>query len=546
MSTLRIRTWTTPLVAAWMLAALCAGAQAATISGVVRDAQGKPLGGAHIKLTNEQASAITAETTSDNNGAYRLQEILPGTYHLAANLSGFILGTPAVVIVPAASSAVSTDFTLKAVSQNEAANAVTSSHPALTFEAAGVRGLIDPGGYSAPANAAAASGLISGMADIKRADNNVESSATKDLPCMLEPELKRAVEANPQDANALLRLGEFYLAHRQPTQAAVPLKEARQLNSTDLRIARDMADALLMNQQFEAAQKLLAALPADQMNADMHQRLARSDEGLGQFTQASSEYQAAAKLEPSEQNLFGVGYELILAGLPPDAEKDFMLGIARYPQSVTLLIGIGTAEFLEGHSIDALKNFLQAAEASPSDPRPYPSLVQAFKVSGAERERVNATLKHYLEIAPHNAEAYYLYAVVLSQQSAKDGNADKIHAKALLKQAIILNPNLVDAHFQLGILYAESNDHEAAAREFEETVRLAPNMKEAHYRLAIAYRSIGRTDKADHEMQLFRKTDEPQKSQNGDAGISIEKFISVVASPESPSSQQAQCSADPH
>ena len=55
------------------------------------------------------------------------------------------------------------------------------------FEAAGIRGLIDPGGYSAPANAAAASGLISGVADIRRTENGAGSHPRQTFRVLSSP-----------------------------------------------------------------------------------------------------------------------------------------------------------------------------------------------------------------------------------------------------------------------------------------------------------------------------------------------------------------------
>jgi tetratricopeptide (TPR) repeat protein len=519
------------------LAAWCATiAEAATVAGVVRDVRGNPLAGAQIRLICDQVPEKTAQVSSGEDGAYRFAEILPGKCQISAERSGFRGAAPAVVTVSSGSASVVSDFTLGQLSQEGDA---TTSQPRLKFEAAGVRGLIDPGGYSVSANAAAASGLISGIADIRRTENGSEVLASKELPCNLEPELTKAVTANPQNVDANRSLGEFYLAHGSAGRAIPYFKRARQIDSNDSQVVRDLLQALLMSGQFEAAQELLTRLPENQKDADSHRFLARADEGLGQFTQASEEYQIAAEKDPTEENSFGVGYELILTGRPDAAARAFNAGMTHHPSSMTLLIGGGTAEFLEGHSSAAVKLFLQAADLDPSDPRPYSFLAGAFEISGAQGEEVRASLKRHLERSPADADAYYFFALGLLHGNANGRVIDNDRVESLLKKAIALDSNLTKAHFQLGTVYAHRNDNERAAHEFEATVRLAPDMKEAHYRLASAYKKIGRPEAAEREMKSFRGASDSSKTPNGESGISIEQ---IVARPGHTAASESQCS----
>lgn len=523
-----------------MIVAWCATlAEAATVAGVVRDAHGNPLDGAQIRMICEPAPEKPLQATSAKDGVYRFVGILPGKCQLSAERSGFRAAIPTIITISSATASVVSDFTLSQLSQEGDA---TTSQPRLKFEAAGVRGLIDPGGYSAPANAAAASGLISGIADIRRTENGTGSLASKGLPCRLEPELTKAVTANPQDADINRRLGEFYLVHGSASRAIPYLKRARQIDNDDFRTIRDLSEALLMSGQFEETLELLTSLPASQKDADLHRLLARAEEGLGRFIQASEEYKLASEKDPSEENSFGIGYELILAGLPEVAAKAFSTGMERHPSSMTLLIGAGTAEFLEGHSSAAVKLFLHATDLNPTDPRPYSFLVRAFEASGAQSEEVRASLKRYLELSPANAEAHYFYAVGLLHGNVNGGVTDSDRVESLLKQAVVLDPSLTKAHFQLGTVYAHGDDYENAAREFEATVRLAPDMKEAHYRLAAAYKKTGRAEAAEREMKLFREARETTKTENGEGGISIEQFISVVDRPGRTATNELECS----
>jgi tetratricopeptide (TPR) repeat protein len=529
MSVARIATWTKYLVAIWILIVCFETAtEAATIAGVVRDAQGNSLGGVRVRMTCEQAPERAGEMTSDKDGAYSFAKLLPGIYRISVEKNGFGAAAPKDVRVSTELTSIMTDFTLSRLEQDGKRGA---SQPRLKFEAASIRGLIDPGGYSAPANAAAASGLISGVADIRRTENGAGFPLAADFPCSLESELTEAAAAMPNSADANRQLGEFYLAHGSIAQAILYLQRARQIGPADSRTILYLSEALLRSGNFDAAREQLKTMPAGAKDVSFHRLSAKADEGSGHFATASEEYLNAAELDPSEENIFGEGYELILAGHPVDAVRVFGAGVARYPLSSTLLIGAGTAKFLQGDSSAAVMLFLQAADLNPSDPRPYSFLTEAFETSRVKDAQVLACLKRYSEQFPARAEASYLYAVVLSQGNAGGAAADA-QVESLLKQATALDPNFAKPHFQLGALYAHREDYESAIREFEAAEHLAPGMKEVHYRLASAYKRTGHAEAAEREMKLFRESHEPN-AEDGGGGISIEQFISVVDRPHS-------------
>lgn len=275
---------------------------------------------------------------------------------------------------------------------------------------------------------------------------------------------------------------------------------------------------------FDSARELLISLVKDRPTPQLLRLLAHAEEGSGQFTQASHEYQLAANAERSEENLFGVGYELILAGSPAEAANAFRAGAKLYPKSITLLIGIGAAEFLQGHTAESLLWFLQATDLDPTDPRPYSFLSSASAMSPGEDDRVRSRLKRFLKLAPDNPQAFYFYGLNLFEGRSEDPSASTTHSiEALFKRAIVLDPNFAPAHYQLGALYAEHRDYNKAVQEYEAAVRLDPDLKEGHYRLATAYRHSGHPDLADHEMHLFQQISDKQ-----DRGISIEQFVSVL------------------
>lgn len=74
----------------WLAMPGAAQEQRAAIEGVVKDTSGAVLPGVTVEARS--AGGVVQSATTDNSGAYRFPSLAPGTYHVAAQLSGF---TPA-------------------------------------------------------------------------------------------------------------------------------------------------------------------------------------------------------------------------------------------------------------------------------------------------------------------------------------------------------------------------------------------------------------------------------------------------------------------
>ena len=529
----------------FVLAALCASAAGLSVfSGVVRDGSGKPIAGVSVTLSSQTNPPSSYRATSSPTGEYRFESLPAGEYELTAELSGYTPPQPSLVRIQSASAPATADLTLIRASTAPDAIAIgpdafTPSHPKLEFQSAGIRGLIDPGGYSA-STSGAASGLLRGIADVKRTGKSSGALAAKDWPCGLEPQLRKAATEHPEQAEANRRLGQFYVAHEQPGKAIPLLQRALEIDAGDDAASRELALAWLESGEFEKARKLLTPLAERRAEPELHQLLARADEGSGQFQQAAEEYRIADSKQPSEESIFGAGYEWMLAGSVADGAVAFQAGVVRYPHSIPMRAGLGTAEFYLGRTAEAVRAFLDAADIDPSDPRPYAFLSSLAGVFGDENARARLSFKRYYERNPDSAVANYFYALVLSRDSAA---ADASLIEALLKRAIQLDPNLAKAHLQLAGIYAQRNDDEDAVPEYEAAVRLAQDLPEAHYRLALAYKRAGKADLSAREMQIFRMAKQPKAA--GGEGIGLAQFISVMDAPDGQAGQEVQCPASP-
>ncbi|HEY1760388.1 MAG TPA: TonB-dependent receptor [Bryobacteraceae bacterium] len=72
-------------------------AQSTSLQGVVTDPQGATIAGAVVTITNTETSAVRKEPT-DENGVYRIQQVLPGPYKVEVQKPGFTTKASTVVL----------------------------------------------------------------------------------------------------------------------------------------------------------------------------------------------------------------------------------------------------------------------------------------------------------------------------------------------------------------------------------------------------------------------------------------------------------------
>jgi len=518
--------------------AFCAPADdLGSLSGVVHNHEGAPLRGARVTIHSGPIQDVKMAIT-DSSGVYRFAGLPFGDYTVAAAYEGYEPTAQILVRIVSQSMPVSADLIMER--NPSEAGAATPLNPPIEFQTSGIRGLIDPGGYSA-STGTAATRVLRGIADLKRTDGKFSAAVAKEWPCDLETTLSDAVSQHPALAEVYKRLGQFYSAHDEPLKAIPLLNQALVIAPDDNGAARALAIAFLESGDFERARTLLLHLTERNNLPETHQLLARAYEGLGLFEKAGQEYGIAANNEPSEENRFGQAYELILSGSIANAATVLETAVRQFPRSIPLRIGAGTARFFLGDSPNALESFLDAIDIDPTDPRPYPFLAAAGDRSPNEALRVKDVFKRYLSLEPNSASANYFYALVLSRESA---GPYRTRIENLLKHAVELDPNFALAHLLLADTYVQLDDYKSAVPEYEPALRSETDLNDAHYRLAVAYRHTGSADRSAREMQIFR-TAKQRQSQNV-TGINVSQFISVMNANDQRSVQEIRCPAAAH
>ena len=93
----------------------------------------------------------------------------------------------------------------------------------------------------------------------------------------------------------------------------------------------------------DAARGVVQDLVKIKDTGELHNLLGQIDEKDGKYVAAANEYETAAHLDPSEDNLFDWGSEMLLHRTYEPAIAIFQQGTERYPKSPRIFIGLGLA-----------------------------------------------------------------------------------------------------------------------------------------------------------------------------------------------------------
>jgi tetratricopeptide (TPR) repeat protein len=319
-------------------------------------------------------------------------------------------------------------------------------------------------------------------------------------------QFRKALELAPQDFDTNHNMGEFYIQSRNVADARPLLERAQRINPSSYDNGYDLAMADFLTGRLAEASQVVQTLLEKKNTGELHNLLGQIDEKDGKFVAAVNEFEMAAHMDPSEDNLFDWGSELLLHRTYDPAIDVFQAATRRYPKSPRLMIGLGMALDLRGKYDEAVKALLTAADLDPSDARCYVFLSKAYDSSPNQAEDVIQRFRRYAELQPGNALALYYYALSLWKgKRVGDSSLDLQSIESLLQKSIALNNALPEAHVQLGNLYADQHEYAKSIPEYARALELDPNLSDAHYRLGTDYVHAGQKEQAQKEFDVYQK-----------------------------------------
>jgi tetratricopeptide (TPR) repeat protein len=312
---------------------------------------------------------------------------------------------------------------------------------------------------------------------------------------------------HPESFRANHLAGEWYLQQHDFAAAAEFLEIAWKLDRTDYTNGYDLALVYLQTGATPQCRQVLTTLLKHADTADLHNLLGDLEEAEKHTDEAARQYETAARMAPTEKNLFDLGSDLLKHNGYEAAFKVFNYGVQLYPHSSQMLVSLGIAHYSLGQydkAVETLDRAIDGAKKGSADERTARNFLgKMAEISPHYAQETERRMALFASDYPGSAEANYYYAICLRGRTlGGQANADNAKAETLLLNAMRLNPQLTDAHYQLGLLYEDTQQDAGAIREYEVAIRQRPNFSKAHYRLARLYLKTGKKQLATREFSV--------------------------------------------
>ncbi len=494
--------------------------EGATIQGSVSNSDRSAASDASVRL--EQATTRREiETRTAGNGAFTFAGLEPGSYLLTAERSGS-RSRPTSVTIPSDSNASRIDLVLQDTEKTKSASSQSeksSSAQAMefadkpNFTVAGVTDWTAAGGHGSDSILRTSEDLARQTLTLKDKETGLHASTPAHIgssSSKSEAELRSALAQSPEALEANRQLGEFYLEQRRFAES-IPLFETANRVATDRQIKYDLAVAYQGAGQYARAKDTVQPLLASSPDAKVHRIAGEINEKLGDPLFAVREYEQAARMDPSEQNYFEWGSELLLHRAVWQAQEVFERGAKAYPRSARMLTALGSALFAGALYDRAAQRLCDASDLDTANDEPYLFMGKIALAAPKPLACIEPRLARFVKQEPDNSVAYYLYAMAIWKRQAHPADPEAVRqVETLLQKAVQLDPHCADGYLQLGVLSWSQRDLEKAIDDYKKAIEANPQLGEAHYRLGVAYDRRGDSAGAAAE---FKKHDEIEKTQ---------------------------------
>jgi tetratricopeptide (TPR) repeat protein len=508
------------------------------VRGTVRDSANKLIADASV-LLEEKGHPGGVEAKTNAEGAFVFSALQPGTYTLTAEKSG-LRGRATHALVLSQGDEKHIDLVLEAGSAVHS-NSVASPSPSTeamqfadqpNFTVAGITDWTAAGGHGSDTSLRTSEALTRETLTLKPGDSEHGSAASTKEASESESRLRAALASAPGSFAANQNLGEFYLREGRYADAIPLLKASYQIDPTNRGSEYDLALACKGIGDLSKAREHVQKMLAEQDTGNLHRLLGDLDEEMGDSLAAVREDEQAAHLDPSEQNYFEWGSELLLHRAVRPAAEVFAKGAAAHPKSARMLAALGAALFAGGFYDEAALRICDASDLNPADPAPYLFLGKIELAAPLPLACAEQKLARFAKEQPANALANYYYAMAVwkSQKSSENPQALQ-QVQTLLEEAVKIDPKFGEAYLQLGIFFFSQHDFEKAIGFYTKAIEIDRQLGDAHYRLGLAYQRIGERAKAKQEFQLHDEIDKQQAAVIERQRREVKQFLVVLKGP---------------
>ena len=210
----------------------------------------------------------------------------------------------------------------------------------------------------------------------------------------------------------------------------------------------------------------------------LHEASAAFLQSIGDLKGATAEWRRVHELLPQDfLCYYQLGRLLSLQGQWTEAQVCLGEVVALHPSMVEAWQELGNVHAGQERYEQALADYEQAHQRRPHDPRTLCGMGKALEKLKRRPEAI-ARLREAIQLNPDYWEAHF----ELGGEYAFD---DKVaEARAEFAEAVRLQPGNPRCHFNLGVMLAKQGQFDAAQHEFEDTLRTEPDNPTARKYLA--------------------------------------------------------------
>jgi tetratricopeptide (TPR) repeat protein len=278
---------------------------------------------------------------------------------------------------------------------------------------------------------------------------------------------ERALQIRPDEAAALVWLGEMYVDQGRPEQAEPLFTRALSRQPRLLAARFGLGRAALAKRDYvQAVEHLEAALALDRRASVIHYPLAMAYRRLGKLDLAEAHARQRGEVE--------IG--------PPDP---LMQEVVEALQSVVTYENRGDRAFARGEYAAAAADFRKGLELAPDKLSVRHKLAATLSLTGD----VPGAVRQFQEVlrrSPTFAGAHYSLGVLLQADGQYDLAIDRFSA------AVQYDPTYLEARLQLAHALRRRGRSEAALRQYAEAIKMDPRLAEARFGYAMALVRLNR------------------------------------------------------
>jgi len=307
---------------------------------------------------------------------------------------------------------------------------------------------------------------------------------------------KSILEISPRLAPAYNNLGALYVRQRDFADAIPVLEKGLQIDPKMTSATALLGVSLYETGDFAGARpRLEAALRANPGDANLEMTLVNALVKLGDLESAASHLQGIVHRDPKNQEAW---YRL--GTLYMQLSQEALTKLQEIDPNSMLVHEVSGEIMQSMNNYDgAILEFKKAAEMAPRTPGTHYKLGDAYWAI-SQWDAATREFQAELENDPRNCSAEWKLGDIILEQ-----HGDSQQALDDVNKALAICPDLTESHLDRARALLRLDKAGDAVPDLEIAVRAAPDDPNVHFLLAQAYRSLGQTEKAKAELQVFSK-----------------------------------------